>query len=94
VIAVSPVVGGQAIKGPTAKIMRELGLPVTVEAVADHYAGLLTGLVIDRCDQDSARTLEERLSIHICDTVMKDTPDKITLAGQVLDFISTLGTGS
>ncbi len=93
VIAVSPVVGGQAIKGPTAKIMQELGLPVTVEAVADHYAGLLTGLVVDCCDQDSARKLEERLSIHICDTIMKDIPDKITLAGQVLDFISTLGRG-
>jgi len=94
VIAVSPVVGGRAIKGPTAKIMQELGLAVTVEAVADHYAGMLTGLVVDRCDRDSVRTLEGRLAIHCCDTIMKNTQDKITLAGQVLDFVSSLGKGA
>jgi len=93
VIAVSPVVGGRAIKGPTAKIMQELGLPVTVETVADHYAGMLAGLVVDRCDRDSARALEGRLAVHCCDTIMKNTEDKIALAGQVLDFISSLGRG-
>jgi LPPG:FO 2-phospho-L-lactate transferase len=91
VIAVSPVVGGRAIKGPTAKIMQELGLEVTVEAVANHYAGMLSGLVVDRCDRDAVRTLEGRLAIHCCDTIMKNTQDKITLAGQILDFITTLG---
>lgn len=90
VIAVSPVVGGRAIKGPTAKIMQELGLPVTVEAVADHYAGMLTGLIVDHCDKDSARTLEGRLAIHCCNTIMTNTEHKITLAGQVLEFISSL----
>jgi LPPG:FO 2-phospho-L-lactate transferase len=90
VVAVSPVVGGQAIKGPTAKIMQELGLPVTVEAVAEHYAGMLTGLVVDDCDRESARVLEGRLAIHCCDTIMKDTERKIALARQTLDFISVL----
>ena len=90
VVAISPVVGGQAIKGPTAKIMQELGLPVTVEAVADHYSGMLTGLIVDLCDKDSARALEGRLAIHCCDTIMKNTERKIALARQVLDFISVL----
>ncbi len=90
VIAVSPVVGGQAVKGPTAKIMQELGLPVTVEAVADHYAGMLTGLVVDRCDSDSVQVLEGRLAVHCCDTIMKNTPDKVALARQLLEFISSL----
>ncbi len=94
VIAVSPVVGGRAIKGPTAKIMQELGIPVTVDAVASHYAGLLNGMIVDSCDRDSARALEERLAIHCCDTIMKNTQDKITLAGQALNFISSLGKGS
>jgi LPPG:FO 2-phospho-L-lactate transferase len=94
VIAVSPVVGGRAIKGPTAKIMQELGLEVTVEAVANHYAGMLSGLVVDRCDRDAVRTLEGRLAIHCCDTIMKNTQDKITLATEVLDFISSLGKGA
>jgi hypothetical protein len=69
-------------------------LEVTVEAVADHYAGMLTGLVVDHCDRDSARTLEGRLAIHCCDTIMKNTQDKITLAAQVIDFISSLGKGA
>ncbi len=90
VIAVSPVVGGQAIKGPTAKIMQELGLPVSVEAVADHYAGILTGLVVDHCDSDSVPALEGRLAVHCCDTIMKNTADKVALAGQVLEFVSSL----
>ncbi len=91
VIAVSPVVRGRAFKGPTAKIMQELGLPVTVETVADHYAGILTGLIVDSCDRDSTRTLEGRLAIHYCNTIMTNTEHKIALAGQVLDFISSLG---
>jgi LPPG:FO 2-phospho-L-lactate transferase len=91
VIAVSPVVGGRAIKGPTAKIMQELSLPVTVEAVAEHYAGLLTGLVVDRCDRDSVPALTRHLAVHCCDTIMQNTGDKISLARQVLDFIASLG---
>jgi len=92
VIAVSPVVGGRAIKGPTAKIMQELGLPVSVEAVAGHYAGMLTGLVVDRCDSASVQALERHLAVLCCDTVMKNTHDKVALAGQVLEFISSLGS--
>jgi LPPG:FO 2-phospho-L-lactate transferase len=47
VLAVSPIVGGQAVKGPTAKMMRELGLKVRAAGVADCYAGLIDALVTD-----------------------------------------------
>jgi len=50
VIAVSPIIGGRAVKGPTAKMMRELGLPVTAAAVAQHYDGLLDLFVIDHSE--------------------------------------------
>ena len=56
VIAVSPIIGGQAVKGPTAKIMAELGIAATNESIAAHYRGLIDGLVIDEDDaSDRAR---------------------------------------
>ena len=50
VIAVSPIVGGNAVKGPTAKLMQEFGLSVSNEAIAAHYADVLDGLLIDESD--------------------------------------------
>src|SRR5262249_47490130 len=49
-IAVSPIIGGRAVKGPTAKMMRELGLPVTAAAVAQHYDGLIDLFVVDQSE--------------------------------------------
>ena len=54
VIAVSPIIRGQAVKGPTAKIMRELGIEPTSDAIARHYDGLIDGLVIDESDAADA----------------------------------------
>ena len=50
VLAVSPIVGGRAVKGPTAKMMRELGLEVSAATVADRYRDLLDGYVVDEAD--------------------------------------------
>src|SRR3546814_19830375 len=50
VIAVSPIVGGKAVKGPTAKLMAELGVPVANAAIAAHYHGVINGLLIDTTD--------------------------------------------
>jgi LPPG:FO 2-phospho-L-lactate transferase len=47
VVAVSPIIGGRAVKGPTAKMMRELGMPATAAAVAQHYDGLIDLYVVD-----------------------------------------------
>ena len=56
VVAVSPIVGGRAVKGPTAKMMQELGLPVSAAAVAARYGDLLDGYVVDTADaEDGAR---------------------------------------
>src|SRR3546814_6835560 len=50
VIAVSPIVGGKAVKGPTTKLMAELGVPVDNAAIAAHYHGVIDGLLIDTTD--------------------------------------------
>ena len=50
VVAVTPIIGGKAIKGPAAKMMAELGLDVSAAAVARRYAGIIDGFVIDQTD--------------------------------------------
>jgi LPPG:FO 2-phospho-L-lactate transferase len=92
VIVVSPIVGGQAVKGPTAKIMTELGISVTSGAIADHYRGLVDGLVIDHGDAADASQLE--VPVKIARTLMQTTEDKQGLARVVLEFAQTLAAGS
>ena len=89
-IAVSPIVGGRAIKGPTAKMMRELNMPSTVNAVAKFYEPLLDGLVIDQEDAAEAQNLAgDALKIEVAPTVMKTTEDKVNLAKRCLAFVDT-----
>ena len=87
VIAVSPIVGGEAIKGPTAKMMKELGITQSAFSVAEHYGDLLDGYILD----DKDRQLEEQcqsLGIHttVTQTVMKSLDDRINLATECLKF--------
>jgi LPPG:FO 2-phospho-L-lactate transferase len=84
VIAVSPVIGGEAVKGPTAKMMRELSLPVSASAVASHYGSLLDGFVLDETDA----TIAEELGIPclVTRTLMTDDQRKRALAEDVLAF--------
>ncbi len=81
VIAVSPIVGGTAIKGPLAKMMAELGLRIEPQTVIDHYEGLIDILVADEADRGSAMTGPE---IHFTNTIMKDIEDRVALAREVL----------
>lgn len=91
VVAVSPIVGGQAIKGPTAKMMSELGLPGDAAAIARHYDGLIDGFVLDTCDAAHADAVEALgLSVLVTGTVMKTLDDKTRLAREVLDFTRSI----
>ncbi len=87
VIAVSPIVGGRAIKGPTAKMMQELGVPQTAMAVAAHYDGLLNGFILDDTDAGLAPELAATgLACHTAQSVMHTLQDRVKLARSVLDF--------
>jgi LPPG:FO 2-phospho-L-lactate transferase len=91
VIAVSPIVGGKAIKGPTAKLMGELGLPVTAPAVAQFYAGLATGYVLDETDRALAEAVAAQgMAVDVRPTVMTDLASKRALARGVLGFAERL----
>ena len=91
VIAVSPVIGGEAVKGPTAKIMRELGIAITSRAIAAHYAGLIDALVIDESDAADAHGID--VAVAVTRTLMKNIDDKRHLARAVLAFARRVGSG-
>jgi len=88
VVAVSPIVGGTALKGPAAKMMRELQLPASADQVAAHYAGLLDGFLMDQ--QDAALTGLVSVPTVVTQTVMRSLQDRIDLAGTVLGFLRRL----
>lgn len=80
IVAVSPIVGGQAVKGPTAKLMGELGLSVTNESIAAHYAGIIDALLVDERDDASGLTIPHA----IADTLMKTLADRERVARAAL----------
>jgi LPPG:FO 2-phospho-L-lactate transferase len=84
VVAVTPIVGGKALKGPAAKMMVEMGLPVSAETVADYYGELLDGFIYDQ--QDEALFQEFGCATMACDTIMLNETDRTRLAGETLQF--------
>ncbi len=91
VIAVSPIVGGRALKGPTAKIMDELDLRKSPVGVAEYYGDFLDGLVIDLVDRDMSGQIEAQgISAHACNTIMKSVEDRVALASDCLSFMARL----
>ncbi|MFC4595912.1 2-phospho-L-lactate transferase [Sphingobium tyrosinilyticum] len=82
VIAMSPIVGGQAVKGPTAKLMGELGLAISNEVIANQYAGIVDGLIVD--ERDGAEGLA--IPHAVTDTLMKTLGDRVRVARAALDL--------
>ncbi len=83
VVAVSPIIAGKAVKGPTAKMMQELGLPVDSAAVARHYRDFLDLYIIDKADRDAVHDLD--IAVVSAPTLMLTLDDRERLARQVLD---------
>jgi LPPG:FO 2-phospho-L-lactate transferase len=88
VVAVTPLIGGKAVKGPTAKIMGELGIECSPRAIAAHYEDFLDGFVLDARDTGLARHFD--LPLHVSDTLMQSLDDRLRLARQVLNFAAGL----
>lgn len=92
VVAVSPIVAGAAIKGPAAKMMQEMGVPVSAAGVAARYQrlypGLLTHFVIDETDAEHEGTIRESgLEVLVTATIMQSLRDKRQLARAVLGLL-------
>lgn len=88
VIAVSPIVAGDAIKGPTAKMFRELGFTPSPAAVAARYRDFLDVMVVDEQDRDAAPAVEALgVRTAVAQTVMRGLDDKVGLARAVLALV-------
>jgi LPPG:FO 2-phospho-L-lactate transferase len=91
VVAVSPIVGGKALKGPAAKMMAEMDMPVTATAIADYYGQLIDGLVIDFQDEEQAGNFD--CFILVTDTIMHSREDRARLARETLDLAGRIAGG-
>ncbi|MFL5906736.1 MAG: 2-phospho-L-lactate transferase [Solirubrobacterales bacterium] len=90
VVAVSPYVAGEVVKGPTGIFMRAVGRPSTTAGVAALYAGLIGGLVCDPEDPDPAPV---GLEVMRCPTLMEGREGRKALARRTLEFASSLSEG-
>jgi LPPG:FO 2-phospho-L-lactate transferase len=86
VVAVSPLIAGRAVKGPTAKLMAELGLPLTHASIAGHYAGLIEGLLVDAGDAAEGVTVP----VARTETLMRSLEDRQRVARAALDLAGAL----
>jgi len=88
IVAVSPLIGSRAIKGPTVKIMRELGLDASPATVARQYGELIHGFLLDHADSDLAAEIS--VPTHLAQTLMLTLDAKERLARDVLSFAHSL----
>jgi LPPG:FO 2-phospho-L-lactate transferase len=91
VIAVSPIIAGQTVKGPAAKMFSELGIKPTATSVAEHYGKILSGFVLDTQDINLANDFQNSGTIPLfVNTLMKTSVERHQLAIDVLNFIERL----
>jgi LPPG:FO 2-phospho-L-lactate transferase len=88
VIAVSPIIGGRAVKGPTAKMMAELGMTPSAGAVARRYGDLIDGYVVDFADMDQVAAIGPKVTLG--QTMMTTLADREALARTVLGAAGVL----
>jgi LPPG:FO 2-phospho-L-lactate transferase len=90
IIAVSPIIGGRAVKGPAAKMYRELGIEPSAFAVAKHYQHLVTGFIFDEVDTQLQADIQGlNMQTLITKTLMENSENRRRLAEDVLNFIGT-----
>ena len=89
VVAVSPIIAGRAVKGPAAKIMTELGFHPSWETVADHYKGLVDGIVIDQAEELSGK-INFTQTVETAPILMRTLEDRRRLSQTVLTFAERL----
>jgi LPPG:FO 2-phospho-L-lactate transferase len=93
-VAVSPIVGGRALKGPADRMLDSLGHEVSAAGVARMYGGLVEGMVIDKVDEEERHEIEA-LGMRALATgaIMRDAQDRARLAREVLGFGAGLISG-
>jgi len=87
VVAVSPILAGKAVKGPTAKLMEELGLEISAANVAARYAGVIDAMLVDERDPPAELVLPSARA----DTLMTTLEDRVRVARAALALADSLG---
>jgi LPPG:FO 2-phospho-L-lactate transferase len=92
-VAVSPIVGGAALKGPAADMLQSLGHEISPVGVARIYGDAIQGMIIDHLDESHAPAIEALgIAVEIADTIMKTDEDRRALAEVALRFCRTIQT--
>lgn len=95
IIAISPIVGGEALKGPAAKMLNEQGHECSAVGIARYYQGLIDGIIIDETDANIAAPINALgIKLETEQTVMRCSQDSIQLARQTLKFARRLSNNS
>jgi LPPG:FO 2-phospho-L-lactate transferase len=90
-VAVSPIIGGRALKGPADRMLASLGHEVSATGVARMYAGLVDGMVVDRTDEGERAGIETLgMRVLVTQSVMRDAEDRARLALETLEFSARL----
>ncbi|HEY3291199.1 MAG TPA: 2-phospho-L-lactate transferase [Anaerolineae bacterium] len=91
IIAVTPIIAGQALKGPAAKLMKELGVEPSAVEVARHYSDFINGFVLDTRDADLRPKIEAMgMGVLVTDTIMNNSDERARLACEVVTFADQL----
>ncbi|NOX62639.1 MAG: 2-phospho-L-lactate transferase [Chloroflexi bacterium] len=90
-VAVSPIIGGRALKGPAAKMMAELGADVSALGVARHYWGLVNGFVLDVADASLVEAVHGLgMKTLVTNAIMSDNRERARLAREILDWVKSI----
>jgi len=90
VLAVSPIVGSKAIKGPLAKMFKELNIEPSVKAVIYHYGDLLDCLFIDNTDADIMSNVHSSIILKASDIIIPHVESRIVLASEIVSFLKKI----
>jgi LPPG:FO 2-phospho-L-lactate transferase len=91
VVAVTPIVGGRALRGSAGKMMRELGRELSARSVAGEYLRIIDGFVLDSEDAALAESVRSLgMAVVALPTIMRSVDDRVVLAQEVLDFATSI----
>ena len=91
IIAVTPIIAGEAVKGPAAKLMKELGVEPSAVEVARHYADFINGFVLDVRDAELRQKIESMgMGVLVTDTLMHNSDERARLACEIVTFADQL----
>ena len=92
-MAISPIVGHDSVKGPTSKLMNEMGIEVSSVSIAKHYRGLIDGIIIDESDKEQEDKIKQLgIEVKLSKIIVESKEEKIRLAKESIEFIEEIAS--